>query len=257
MVVKKLIVRNFGSVDNFEFYPSISNNTVKYEVGYAVAILINNQFALRYLKEIPIREETYLYMEMDGINNERYTAVLEGKGEVVYRKNTNVMTEKEIDNDPIITRPYREDNLTVFIESKKEDFFDYVKFMPFYIKKLLPYSNEFDSFFAVDKIEMREYYKDYLEFSYMEGFIPLNKISKYKFTRVNNAAFGELELRYCSFLVLNRFVSFFQSRNRRAETYTPLLVAGLLKEMKQSSRSDMLKYTDNTCRQAFFFEECK
>lgn len=256
MLIQKLVVKNFGGVRSITLNPDKSNNFVEYEVGYAIALLLNNQFAMRYLKEIPVRKETELYMELDGEEGDIYTIRLEG-GDILYLKNGRRLGVEEIEKDSNITRPYREDNLTLFMENKSEDFFDYVKFMPTYIKKLIPYSSTFEGYLYNHRIPFISSSKYFIDYNFTKKrFVPVKWKSYYAKQSVREGTYDELLFRYSCFLGLNVYISHFNGQ-RGKRVYTPLLVQGVADKLAQDVRQRAMENTKETKRQAFFFNEYK
>ena len=257
MYLKKLVIRSFGDIDNEVLVMDRLLNCVSPTVGYAIALVTNNSFAQRHLKEIEINRSTYIYGEIETLAKGVYTVTINGYEPVAYTLNGKTLSDEQLLEDKVLCRPYRDDNVSLFVTDTNEEFLDYLRFLPRYFEKLQPYK-EFYKELMYDK-----YTEVYRSRGYFLGYqgergYTLNWGYGIKLVRPNDlSAVDELALRYGAFIRLANLVSACRGSRRESIANTPILVDSFLSSLNCDAnlRRDLLKYTAKSGRQAFFLEK--
>ena len=219
----------------------------------AIALLTRNFYAQRALDIISPVEDTYLYAEINGWNGDKYKATLAGCGDVEYTKNGEKMTSEEIDADERLTRPYREDNLTVYVAGNRKEFFDFLEYVPSYLSRLTPYSR-FSAELIQRAVEIPGEEKWHGVWNRKRFAVEQKRKNRMEIEA--NPVLERSEIfHYSCFLHTSKFSTFVQVQDKkRYAVYEPLLVQGLKEAIPEDRWKNALFSTDKTMHQAFYFE---
>ena len=261
MIIKKLIIKNFGDIESLKLEFNDVMNCVTKTVSDAIAYVLNNQFAIRHYNTVELKKDTYIFGQMYHYLKGKkavYTVEINGFNVPVFKKDNVEMTADEVDGDPVLSRPYREDNACVFSTESKSKFLDYKEFLPVYFSRLTEYSSAFKTV-----IENRMFFcdEDNLSVLVRNGkpvvhwraskshvFKPVERISECDRVRVD----------YSVFLRLLETIDYHNQSKSKDETIirTPVIVEGFLTKTYVDVRKTKfaLGRTRLVARQTFFVE---
>ncbi len=257
MEIKRLIIKNFGEIDNLDYKPAEIVNCITKDVANALSYILNNQFVLRHYNSIELRSDTYLFGEMYFYQKGKkivYTTEIKGFENPVFTKDGKALTDDEVDSDPILTRPYREDNLCVFSAHSENEFLDYEKFVPSHFKKLTEYSQAYK-----ELLDNKYFFCDVVK----HMVIKLEKGQR-RFYRKIGLNFRQIEdvsesdrhcANYATFLRLIEMIDHHCQYKKRCEVArAPIIVEGILGAVDKGSVKYLVERTRDVARQAFFVE---
>ena len=262
MELKRLIVKNYGSIKDLDFKPNSVVNCVSEPLSNAICHVLNNQFAIRHYNTVELSDNTYLFGEICHYEKGKqiiYTTEINGLDAPIFTKNGQVLTEDAVDSDPVLSRPYREDNACIFSARAQDGFFDYDKFMPYHFSHMTEYAKSFK-----DCLETKPH-----NCNASKGHaVYFNKGKRGVYKRGRRPAFSPvLELseidrlcvRYVTYLLLAEMIDYHRILKSKAgmSPRTPIVVNGLLSclEMDGVNRSFLVSRTKECARQIFFVEK--
>ncbi|MBO5262286.1 MAG: hypothetical protein J6B45_04490 [Clostridia bacterium] len=262
MELKRLLIKNFGDIKELCYVPDDIMNCVDETVANAISYVLNNQFAIRHYNKIALRENTYLFGIIHHYEKGRkivYTTEINGQNPPIFTKDGMVMTDDEVDNNQILSRPYREDNTCVFSARSKNEFLDYEKFLPAYFGRLTGYSSSFNTVIG-NSLFVCNASKNY-SITMGDGKPTVWKsISGRKIGLVKDLSeCDKISAEYTTFVLISQMMDYHQQYGckGRVITRTPVIVDGLISglDKEPSNTRFLLRRTRGVARQAFFVEK--
>jgi len=260
MKLKRLIVKNFGGIDELDYTPCETINYITKDVADAISYVLNNQFAIRHYNSTELRGDTYLYGVIYFYEKGRknvYTVEIKGFNDPVFTKNGVRLTDSQVASDPVLTRPYREDNGCIFSARSKDEFLDYDKFLPSYFSRLTEYAQSYR-----DCLDNKQFYCDIVK----RISIRLNKGKVLAF-RAFGSSFRQTEelsecdihcKSYVTFLLLIEMVDYHQQFKRGGVVVrTPIVAQDALSCVDACSIKYLIDKTIEVARQTFFVDKVK
>lgn len=261
MELKRLIIKNFGEIEKLEFAPNEIINCVSETVANAISYVLNNQFAIRHYNSIELKSDTYLFGEIHFYKKGKkvtYTTEIRGFENPVFTKDGVVMTDDEVDNDQILSRPYREDNTCIFSARSQNEFLDYNRFLPAYFNRLTGYSNSFNTVIG-SSLFVCDASKNF-SVTFNDGKPTVwRAISGRKIGIVKDLSeCDKISKEYTTFVLISQMIDYHQSVGKDREIIrTPVIVDGLISSLDECRTNIrfLLKRTIGAARQIFLVEK--
>lgn len=257
MELKRLIIKNFGEVNELDYVPNEIINCVSETVANAISYVSNNQFAIRHYNSVELRSDTYLFAEAHFYQKGKkivYTTEINGFEPPVFTKNGQKLTDDEVDSDPVLTRPYREDNLCVFVAHSNDDFLDYEKFVPSYFEKTSEYSKSYKDILGGEGFGCDLTKK--LAVKIIKGHGQVCRKIGFSLKRIRDVSDCDRQAaNYATFLQLVGMVDYHRRYKKDGiVARTPIIADGLVSAVDQANVRYMVYKTRDVARQAFFVE---
>lgn len=262
MELKRLIIKNYGSIESLDFVPNDIYNCVSETVSNAVCHVLNNRFAIKHYNTVELRQDTYLFGEIHhyekGIRIV-YTTKIKGIEAPVFTKNGVELTDDELDSDPVLSRPYREDNACIFSVRSRDSFLNYGGFLSPLLFRSSDYSQSFKMCME-NKIELCNIEKNHVV-TYNKGKPTVyRKVGKTAIKPVTDLSESDrLCAEYITFVLLAETVDYYRiSKSKLGITpRTPLVVNGLVSGLDANGVNArfLISRTKRSARQIFFVEK--
>lgn len=261
MELRRLVIRNYGDVKELDVNMQDTVNCVSETVANAICHVLNNQFAIRHYNSVELTRDTYLFGEIYHYVKGKatvYTTEIKGFNAPVFTKNGEKITDDEVDNDPILTRPYREDNSCVFCAHTQNTFLDYGGFLPSLFFRLSEYSSSFKVCIE-SKAVLCNIEKDFIVVCNKGKPAVYRRVGKSAIRLVENLSeCDELCMQYTIFLMLSEMIDYHQQLASKGGTVTrtPIIADGLICGLDDSEINAklMVGKAMKMGRQVFFVE---
>ena len=262
MELKRLVIKNYGKITELDYKPKDSLNCVNETVSNAICHVLNNRFAIRHYNRVKPRADTYLFGEMHHYKKgtlTKYTAEIKGFDEPIFTKNGEKMTDEQVDNDPILSRPYREDNACIYCAHTQNSFLDCSNFLAPHFFRLSDYAQSFKACIE-NKTVLCNIVKDYVVSCDRGKPLVYRRVGKTGIRPVEDLSeCDKLCADYTTFTLLVQMIDYHQQYNAKngVVTSTPLIVNGVRGGLDEEElNAKLLLYkTRGTGRQTFFVEK--
>lgn len=262
MELKRLIIKNYGIIKNLDFVPNDIINCVSETVSNAVCHVLNNRFAIRHYNTVELMADAYLFGEIHHYERGKkivYTTEIKGLEAPIFTKNGQVLTDDAIDSDPVLSRPYREDNACIFCARSQNSFLDYGGFLSPHFFRLSDYSQSFKMCME-NKIELCNIEKNHVV-CYNKGKPTVyRKMGKTAIKPVQDLSeCDRLCAEYVTFVLLAETLDHYRiTKSKLGITpRTPVVVNGLVSglDANGSNAGFLILRTKRSARQIFFVEK--